>query len=220
LQAARRRTAREPGSRSSRRERATYGLIAELCGRQSRRREDWLHKTTTNLAKSHGLIVLEDLHVKNMTRSAGGTMKQPGVNVRAKAGMNRSILGMAWGTVERMLAYKSQDCGGVLVKVPAAYSSQTCARCGHVTADSRVSRDWFACRACGHRLPADINAARVLLARGLATRTGTAPGHGVAGRGALAAGRAVKRQLLLAGSLPSRSCGEIPTHRVGVDASG
>jgi len=102
LQAARRRIAREPSSRSSRRERATYGLIAELCARQSRRREDWLHKTTTNLAKSHGPIALEDLHVKNMTRSARGSMKQAGVNVRAKAGMNRSILGMAWGTVERI----------------------------------------------------------------------------------------------------------------------
>jgi len=128
LQAARRRIAREPGSRSSRRERATYGLIAELCARQSRRREDWLHKTTTNLAKSHGPIALEDLHVKNMTRSARGSMKQAGVNVRAKAGMNRSILGMAWGTVERMLAYKSQDCGGVLVKVPAARGC--CSRVG------------------------------------------------------------------------------------------
>ena len=69
-----------------------------------------------------------------------------------------------------------------------------CADCGQVAVDSRKNRDWFRCVACGHQAPADANAARVLLWRGLAALNGTAPGHGVAGRGAFAVGQAAKRQ--------------------------
>jgi putative transposase len=199
MEAARRRASRhagagKPGTLMSKRERRSYDQIAKLRARQTRRRDDWLHKTTTDLAKSHGLIAVEDLNITNMTRSARGTLQHPGRNVRAKAGLNRSILGMAWGRAVWMLAYKCPDYGGELTKAPAAYSSQTCAKCGQIAAESRRSRERFCCVACGHTAPADTNAARVLLQRGLAARSGTASGYGVAGRGALAAGRAVKRQ--------------------------
>lgn len=199
LQAARRRAARHAGAEKtgtpmSRRERRSYEQIAKLRARQTRRRDDWLHKTTTDLAKSHGLVAVEDLRITNMTRSARGTLQHPGRNVRAKAGLNLSIRGMAWGRAVWMLAYKCPGYGGELTKAPAAYSSQTCAECGQVAAESRNSRERFCCVACGHAAPADTNAARVLLQLGLAARSGTASGYGVAGRGALAAGRAVKRQ--------------------------
>jgi putative transposase len=194
LQAARQRAARRPGRGISNRERRTYEQIAVLRARQVRRRADWLHKRTTELARRHGLVVVEDLQIKNMTRSARGTIEKPGVNVRAKSGLNRAILGMAWGKAERMLAYKCVNEGGVLVKVRAAYSSQTCVGCWKTAAESRESREWFNCTVCGHGSPADTNAAQVLLARGLAALSGIAPGYGVPGRGALAAGRAVKRQ--------------------------
>jgi putative transposase len=95
LQAARRRAVRRPGVPASNRERRTYDQIAALRSRQVRRRDDWLHKKTTDLAGHHGLIVVENLQIKNMTRSARGTIKNPGINVRAKSGLNRSILGMA-----------------------------------------------------------------------------------------------------------------------------
>jgi putative transposase len=196
FQAARRREARRsmPGASISNRERLTYEQIASLRSRQTRRRKDWLHKGTTDLAKNHGLIVLEDLRIQNMVRSARGTLQTPGRKVSAKAGLNRSILGMAWGETSRMLKYKCPRNGGGLLKVPAAHSSQTCAACSHVASESRLSRDWFQCVRCGYRSPADTNAARVLLRRGLAARSGTAPGLGVAGRGAFAEGRALKRQ--------------------------
>jgi putative transposase len=193
LQAGRQRAARMPGAPMLRRERQVRGQIGALRARQARRREDWLHKKTTELARKHGLVVVEDLQVKNMARSARGNVKNPGRHVRAKAGTNRSILGMAWGKAGRMLAYKCPQHGGALVMVPAAYSSQTCAACGHVAKASR-RRARFHCVACGQEAPADVNAARVVLQRGLAARSGTAPGHGVAGRGAFAAGRAAKRQ--------------------------
>jgi putative transposase len=116
LQAARRRAVRRSGAPASNRERRAYEQIAALRSRQVRRRNDWLHKKTTGLARHHGLIVVENLQIKNMTRSARGTIKEPGINVRAKSGLNRSILGMAWSKAERMLAYKCHWQAGVLIR--------------------------------------------------------------------------------------------------------
>lgn len=162
----------------SHRRRRTAAQIAALLAREARRREDWLHKTTTDLAKSHGMIVLEDLRVANMTRSAHGTSQHVGRNVRAKAGLNRSILGMAWGRGERMLAYKCPLFGGVLVKVDPGNSSMECARCGHTAKENRGSQAAFRCVACGHGANADTNAAQVVLKRGLTARSGATPGCG------------------------------------------
>jgi len=177
-EAARRRTHRQrtPGMRMSNRECFTYKQIAKLRARQARRRHDWLHKQTTDLAKNHSLVVVEDLQIRNMTRTARGTIDQPGKNVKAKARLNRSILGMAWGIAERMLTYKCPDRGGRLVKVDPRNSSIECVECGHIDKENRVGQARFRCRRCGHRANADVNAARVLLARGLAAHSGTAPG--------------------------------------------
>ena len=55
-------------------------------------RNDFLHKTTTIISKNHALVVIEDLKVRNMSRSASGTFELPGKNVRARSGLNKSIL--------------------------------------------------------------------------------------------------------------------------------
>ncbi|HZA81227.1 MAG TPA: transposase, partial [Actinomycetes bacterium] len=159
-------------------QRHTYVQIASLRARQARRREDWLHKTTTDLAKSHGVVVVEDLCIRNLTRSARGTIEQPGSNVRAKAGLNRSILGMAWGKAEQMLAYKCPMQGGVLVRADPRNSSVECARCGHASPSNRLSQATFRCMACRNTANADTNAARVLLQRGLTVLNGATPGCG------------------------------------------
>jgi putative transposase len=70
----------------------TISQIAKLRARQARRRQDFTHKLTTDLAKNHGWVAIEDLRAKGMTKSAGGTRERPGRNVRAKAGLNRAIL--------------------------------------------------------------------------------------------------------------------------------
>lgn len=80
-----------------------------------------------------------------MTASAKGTVEEPGTNVGQKAGLNRVILNVGWYALERMLAYKLEETGGLLVKVPAAYSSQTCACCGHVAKESRENQAVFRC---------------------------------------------------------------------------
>ena len=64
-----------------------------------------------------------------------------------------------------MLAYKLVDRGGRLFEVPAAYTSQTCSVCSHVSAANRQNQAKFVCVACGHEANADTNAAINILRR-------------------------------------------------------
>ncbi|MBT9386605.1 transposase [Pseudooceanicola sp. CBS1P-1] len=103
--------------------------------------------------------MVEKLRAKNMTRSAKGTVEAPGVNVKAKAGLNRSILNVGWFGFEAKLAYKLAERGGQLAHVNPAYTSQTCSACGAVDSRGRESQASFVCPCCGFRSNADLNAA-------------------------------------------------------------
>lgn len=139
--------------------------VAKIHRQTRRQREHVLHVLSHNIAKNHGVVIVEGLSTRNMTTSARGTIDEPGTNVRAKSGLNRSILDAGWGKLVDMLRYKLAWSGGTLVEVPAAYSSQTCANCGVIDAASRRSQSEFVCVACGHQDHADVNAAKVLLSR-------------------------------------------------------
>jgi putative transposase len=184
--AARQQLARKRGEPRTKRQEHTYHQIAAIRARQARRREDWLNKTTTQIAKSHGVVAVEDLNVAGMTRSARGTIEHPGVNVKVKAALNRSILEMAWGKAERMLVYKCQANGSALVKVNAWNSSRECARCSHVSSANRVDQTIFHCVVCAYTANADTNAAQVVLRRGLIALSDAAPGCGGTARDARA----------------------------------
>jgi putative transposase len=108
------------------------------------------------------VVVLETLEVRNMVTSARGTAEQPGQNVRAKAGLNRAILDQGWYAFEQMLAYKLKKRDGLLLYVPAAYTSQRCSVCAHTTPDNRRAQAAFCCVSCGHADNADTNAAKNL----------------------------------------------------------
>lgn len=140
--------------------------VARLHRTVRRQREHVLHVESARYAKNHGVIVLEKLHVKAMTASAAGSVAEPGSKVRQKAGLNRSILASGWGKFAEMLRYKVVPEGGEIREVVAAYTSQTCSRCGHVDAASRSSQAVFRCTACGHEEHADTNAAKIILSRG------------------------------------------------------
>ena len=129
-------------------------------------RQDFLHKTSTVICENQAMIFVEDLKVRNLSRSAAGTLDAPGRNVRAKAGLNKSILDQGWSEFVRQLDYKSQWRGGMVVKVPAHHTSQSCSECGHVHPDNRKSQAVFHCQACGHLENADTNAAKNIRARG------------------------------------------------------
>ena len=119
-------------------------------------RRDCLHKATTAISKSHAIVFAEDLKIKNMSRSAKGTVEEPGTRVLAKAGLNRSILDQGWGEGLRQLDYKLRWQGGRLVLVPPHYTSQTCPACGHVAAENRKTQAVFCCVVCGYKEHADL----------------------------------------------------------------
>ena len=167
--------------RGSNRRRWVRTLIGQLKSRDGDRRKDWVEKTTTGLARRFDVIRVENLNVKGMTRSARGTMANPGRNVAQKAGLNRGILKSGWGLLAGRLEQKAP---GRVEKVKAAYTSQTCNACKHIASESRKSQATFVCVACGHRANADVNAARNIAA-----------GHAVAARGDLRVlARSVKRE--------------------------
>jgi len=108
--------------RGSNRRRKVRTLIGQLKSRDGDRRKDWVEKTTTGLARRFDVIRVENLNVKGMTRSARGTMANPGRNVAQKAGLNRGILKSGWGLLAGRLEQKAP---GRVEKVKAAYTSQT-----------------------------------------------------------------------------------------------
>ena len=129
-------------------------------------RRDYLHKATTTISNNHAMVCIEDLQVRNMSRSAAGTSETPGRNVRAKSGLNKAILDQGWFEFRRQLAYKLAWNGGWLIAVPPQNTSRTCPCCGHVSADNRQMQAKFACVACSFEENADVVGAINVLARG------------------------------------------------------
>ena len=164
----------------SNRGRRVNGPLPKRHRQRQRKRDDATHQARRTLAETAHTVVVEDLNTQGMTASAKGTRAEPGTNVKAKAGLNRSIPASGWGQRERKLAYKA----GAVVKVDPAYTSQTCSRCGHAGKANRPSQAVFACGACGFRTNADHNAAiNILVRAGLPSVPVPARGTGAAARG-------------------------------------
>ena len=130
-------------------------------------RRDFLHKTTTTISKNHAIVCIEDLQVRNMSKSAAGSSDSPGRNVKAKSGLNKSILDQGWFEFRRQLEYKQVWLGGDVLAVPARNTSRTCPACGHVSADNRQTQAKFACVECGYENNADVVGAINILNRGM-----------------------------------------------------
>ena len=169
------------GKRGSNRREETKRAIARLKARERDRRKDWVEKTTTDLARRFEVIRVEALDVRAMTRSARGTVEQPGTGVAQKRGLNRAIMRSGWGQLIARLQHKAF---GRVEQIPAAYTSQRCSACGHVAPGNRKSQAVFECEACdAGRCNADVNAARNIAA-----------GRAVTARGDLAGGRSANRE--------------------------
>ena len=119
-------------------------------------RRDYLHKATTTISQNHAMVCIEDLQVRNMSKSAAGTTEQPGKHVRAKSGLNKAILDQGWFEFRRQLDYKLAWAGGHLIVVPPQNTSRTCPACGHVSADNRQTQARFLCVECGFEENADL----------------------------------------------------------------
>lgn len=139
-------------------------------------RRDFLHKTSAAISKTHAMVFVENLCIKNMSKSAKGTRENPGKNVRAKSGLNKAILDQGWFLFQTFLGYKLHWSGGRLTTVPAPYTSQTCPvpECGHVSKENRPTQSRFRCAQCGYEANADTVGAMNILRAGLA-RTACSP---------------------------------------------
>ena len=82
------------------------GQLTTLRRKQKRSRDNDTHHISRALADKAHTLVAEELHTQHMTKSARGTQAQPGTHVKAKAGLNRSILASNWGQLAQRLRYK------------------------------------------------------------------------------------------------------------------
>ena len=136
-------------------------------------RRDVAHKTSFNLAADprYKLFVFEALKVQNMTKRAkpkpDGHGRWINNGAAAKSGLNKAILASTWGKTKEFLSYKAQRSGKLVIEVPAFYSSQECAACGHTHPDNRPSQAEFVCQRCHHTNHADHNAASIIAKRGV-----------------------------------------------------
>ena len=183
--------------------------VGRIHRRVSRQRDAVLHRESKHYAENQGVVVVEALRLKNITASAKGTVEAPGTNVRQKAGLNRALLDGGLGRFAELLKYKAVATGCRVIEVDPAYSSQECAACQHVAAENRRSQSEFQCVACGHRANADVNAAQVILRRGM---------HGAEVCGGDAVARPAKQKLRVArrGSKSKTDTSEVTLkHQVG-----
>ena len=142
--------------------------ISKLHHRIANIRKNFLHQISHTISKNHATVYVEDLQVKNMSKSAKGTVEKHGKMVKQKSGLNRAILDQAWYEFRRQLEYKLRWRGGQLIPVSPQYTSQCCPACGHTAKENRTTQALFACVQCGYSNNADVVGAMNVLQRGRA----------------------------------------------------
>jgi putative transposase len=117
-------------------------------------RADFLHRTSARLVRDHDVIVIEDLNVSGMIRNHS---------------LAKAISDCGWGEFRRQLHYKAARAGRHLIVIDRFFpSSKTCSACGHLLAELSLSTRAWQCPSCGTRHDRDVNAAKSILAAGLA----------------------------------------------------
>ena len=145
--------------KGSNRRRKRVKALSRECRRNRVKNRNECHRITTSLVKRYAGMALEDLRISNMTRSAAGTVEEPGRNVAAKSGLNRSILEQSWGLIRDQLTYKAEWAGRELVLVNPRNTSRECSRCGQIREDPLEEYRTFQCNRCGLEMDRDQNAA-------------------------------------------------------------
>jgi putative transposase len=152
--------------------RKAKACITKLHTKVANIRKDFVHKVSNDISKNHVVVVIEDLHVKNMSKSATKKVAQ-------KSGLNRSILDASPFELRRQLEYKTQWQGGLLVPVPPQNTSRKCPECGHVSAENRESQAKFVCVECEFSANADFVGAVNIREAGLASLACSQPSSDV-----------------------------------------
>ncbi|WP_413116399.1 RNA-guided endonuclease InsQ/TnpB family protein [Streptomyces sp. CY1] len=127
--------------------------VAKVYARIADRRRDHLHKLTTRLVRENQTLVIEDLTVRNMLSNGK---------------LSRAISDAAWSEFRSMLEYKAQWYGRDVIAVDRWFpSSKLCSNCGALRDKMPLSVRTWRC-GCGTAHDRDVNAAKNLLAAGLA----------------------------------------------------
>jgi putative transposase len=128
--------------------------VAKVHAEISDARNDFLHKLTTRLVRENQVIAVEDLSVKNLIKNRKLAL---------------SISDASWGEIVRQLEYKCNWYGRTFVKIDRWFpSSKRCGHCGHIVDKLTLNiREWD-CPKCGTHHDRDVNAAKNILAAGLA----------------------------------------------------
>ena len=154
----------------SHRRRKTYQRIGKLEQKVTNQREDYQWKIARNLVKQFDLIVFEDLNIQAMMAICKPKQDESGKylhnNQSAKSGLNKAIADAAWGSLKQKVKILSERAGILVHEVNPKFSSQECSECGYVSPTNR-DREKFICEECGHHADADVDAAKVILHRGL-----------------------------------------------------
>ena len=145
---------RRPSRRRRALQRQQNRLRRRALGQRAEQRRQWANR----IALGNDLVGIEHLRIANMTRSARGSLLQPGRNVRAKSGLNRRLAESCPGYQTTELKQACIRHGTRYQLIPAAGTSITCAECGHRDPKSRESQGVFRCRGCQHEANADVNA--------------------------------------------------------------
>jgi putative transposase len=151
----RRKRAPKKGVKASRRWKKIHRREAQLQAKAARQRRDWQHKVTSEIACRYDVGVTEKLHVKGMTRKGG----------KRKAGLNKSILSVGFGTLNQMITYKIEQKGGLVLMFPTQTlkPSQRCPKCGAVHKEwADLSNRYHVCSACGFEVPRDRGSVMVM----------------------------------------------------------
>jgi putative transposase len=168
LRLAQRRVSRrrpKPGHRASHRYRKAVQMLQRAHVHVKQQRRYFHHVEAQKLVSRYGIIVVEDLQIKNMSKSARGTAEKPGSRIKQKSGLNRSIRDAGWGMFLLILFAKAVEAGRIGLKVYAPGTSQTCV-CGASVPKTLKDR-WHLCLTCGLSKPRDEVSAMVIKKRAL-----------------------------------------------------
>jgi putative transposase len=128
-------------------------------------RRDWTHKVTTQVCRENQTIVLEDLNVKGMT---------------ANHCLARAINDVGFHEIRRQFEYKAPMYGSKVIVIDRWMpTSKTCSKCGHKKDVLALSERIFTCDCCGYSGDRDLNAAKSILAAGLAVTACGPEGSGL-----------------------------------------
>jgi putative transposase len=162
---------KQRGSNHRRKARAT---VATRYRKLANQRRNFHHHTARALVAHYGLLVVEDLKVRNLVRRPAPRPdpNQPGRflpnRAAPKTGLHRSIHDAGWAQFVSILRAKAEEAGRVVIDVDPRHTSDRCEACGHTARENRATQAVFSCRGCGHIVNADEHAARNILRAGLA----------------------------------------------------